>query len=373
MLKTLRASGVNGRFDVDCSFHRDVNVITGRNGSGKTTLLKLLWYLISGNLERICQEVTFRDIYLETSDFTIVLRSTKDDNVELTLVIGDNNISQSCSIEVFKDEPRWLRNANEKTAAARPSVFFPTFRRIEGGFSLGAPSRNRQWAGVTPYGVEPDRVFRSLSESLSILGHIFVCAISTDDIVRLLTDKYADISQKTNDAHSQLVRAIISEVEAQGGLGDRKNREVERALLNSALKAIENVRKLTTTFRSRQEELLSPFETLSGFIDAVFRDKGINITGGIDLGGNKYKVASDLLSAGEKQMLSFLVYNAFFDGVPIFIDEPEISLHVDWQRTLLPTLSKQGTKNQFIIATHSPFIYSRYEDKEIILESSRGE
>ena len=66
-------------------------------------------------------------------------------------------------------------------------------------------------------------------------------------------------------------------------------------------------------------------------------------------------------------MLSFLCYNAFSENTVIFIDEPELSLHVDWQRLLLPTLLEQETGNQFFIATHSPFIYAKYPDKEIPL------
>ena len=86
----------------------------------------------------------------------------------------------------------------------------------------------------------------------------------------------------------------------------------------------------------------------------------------------KEAISSDKLSAGEKQMLSFLCYNAFSDNMPIFIDEPELSLHVDWQRLLFPTLLKQGQKNQFFVATHSPFIYAKYPDKEFLLNDNRG-
>ena len=53
-------------------------------------------------------------------------------------------------------------------------------------------------------------------------------------------------------------------------------------------------------------------------------------------------------------MLSFLCYNAFYNNTPIFIDEPELSLHVDWQSLLLTTLLEQSTGNQFFVATHSP-------------------
>ena len=56
----------------------------------------------------------------------------------------------------------------------------------------------------------------------------------------------------------------------------------------------------------------------------------------------------------------------------MFIDEPELTLHLDWQRVLFPTLLKQKKQNQFIIATHSPFIYSKYPEKEIVISDDKG-
>jgi predicted ATPase len=104
----------------------------------------------------------------------------------------------------------------------------------------------------------------------------------------------------------------------------------------------------------------------------VFQYKGIRLADPVTLGEAREAIASDVLSSGEKQMLNFLCYNAFTTNSSIFIDEPEISLHVDWQRILFPILIKQSTGNQFIVATHSPFIYSKYSDKELLLSSDRG-
>ena len=56
-----------------------------------------------------------------------------------------------------------------------------------------------------------------------------------------------------------------------------------------------------------------------------------------------------------------------------FIDEPEISLHADWQRKFIPLLTDQSPTNQFFISTHSPFIYSLYTDKEIEISTDKGE
>ena len=109
----------------------------------------------------------------------------------------------------------------------------------------------------------------------------------------------------------------------------------------------------------------------------VFKDYGIRITENITLGHSTESISnaifSNKLSAGEKQMLSFLCYNAFSKDTSIFIDEPELSLHVDWQRRLFPTLLEQGQNNQFFAATHSPFIYTKYPDKEFLLDEDRGE
>ncbi|EDZ47000.1 conserved hypothetical protein [Rhodobacterales bacterium Y4I] len=72
-------------------------------------------------------------------------------------------------------------------------------------------------------------------------------------------------------------------------------------------------------------------------------------------------------------MLSFICYNAFYKNSVIFIDEPELSLHVDWQRQLFHILNGQESGNQFVFATHSPFIYGKYPDKEIAIGFDRGE
>ena len=111
---------------------------------------------------------------------------------------------------------------------------------------------------------------------------------------------------------------------------------------------------------------------LSELVIKVLHYKGVKLDD-FTIGESDGAIDSRLLSAGEQQMLSFLCYNAFYEDSIIFIDEPELSLHVDWQRRLFPNLMKQQSSNQFIVATHSPCIYSKYPDKEIILSEEKGE
>lgn len=77
------------------------------------------------------------------------------------------------------------------------------------------------------------------------------------------------------------------------------------------------------------------------------------------------------LSSGERQILSMVYFASWLsDQEVILIDEPEISLHVDWQRRLLPMLEKQLSGKQLIACTHSPIILRPYQEdsRELIPE-----
>ncbi len=68
----------------------------------------------------------------------------------------------------------------------------------------------------------------------------------------------------------------------------------------------------------------------------------------------------DALASGERQivvMLGFLSINRELDKEGVFIvDEPELSLHMKWQEIFVDSILEAGTKQQFILATHSPAI-----------------
>ena len=69
------------------------------------------------------------------------------------------------------------------------------------------------------------------------------------------------------------------------------------------------------------------------------------------------------LSSGERHLLTFLA-TILLTGEEkdfILIDEPEISLNVDWQRKILSTIAKLAPNSQIIIATHSPLVARGYK------------
>jgi len=366
MLKSFSVEGLNGKLGFSTNFQPDLNLITGRNGSGKTTVLKLLWYMISGNLERIPPEITFHTATLVTDNYSLTARAPTPDDQHFHFELSGPNLT-ACSVGMKPHERESyppLQELNNVISSPKlgGSVFFPTFRRIEGGFAMTrVPSEHYYYPSV---GV--DEAMARLSSMLTVDRHRLVASISTNDIVSLLTKEYADISDMVNQDHRALTREITSLIE-------------EGQQLTDAGDALASIKKLVGTHSEKQAAFLKPFTTLSNLIAIIFQHhKGIQVTERITLGealGSaeaSIAISSAALSAGEKQMLSFLAYNAFERSSVIFIDEPEISLHVDWQRLLFKTLLEQGTDNQFVVATHSPFIYSKYADKEILLSPDRG-
>jgi len=72
------------------------------------------------------------------------------------------------------------------------------------------------------------------------------------------------------------------------------------------------------------------------------------------------------LSSGEKQMLAILLTVLVEDGQPyvLFMDEPEVSLHIEWQKRLIELIMELNPQVQIILTTHSPaVIMSGWMDK----------
>ena len=64
------------------------------------------------------------------------------------------------------------------------------------------------------------------------------------------------------------------------------------------------------------------------------------------------------LSSGEKQMLVILLTVLVRDGshCVLFMDEPEASLHMDWQQKLIGMIRELNPNLQLILTTHSPAV-----------------
>lgn len=73
-----------------------------------------------------------------------------------------------------------------------------------------------------------------------------------------------------------------------------------------------------------------------------------------------------VMSSGERQLLTMLyAVNKMSGDSIVLIDEPELSLHIDWQEGLLQKMIEQLGSQQIIVCTHSPAIAADFEDRMI--------
>ena len=132
-------------------------------------------------------------------------------------------------------------------------------------------------------------------------------------------------------------------------------------------KHIENTEEKLKVFDDVYEQV----NLITSIINERFRFKEIKISkdNGIEAfdKDNGKKISLDSLSSGEQHEL-YLFSSLIFNDSPadiLFIDEPEISLHIEWQTSFVNDLLKikKLEKTQIIIATHSPAILGDHFDR----------
>lgn len=153
-----------------------------------------------------------------------------------------------------------------------------------------------------------------------------------------------------------------------------------------------NLRVNKTIYDSKKEFLilyLKVFERTLGFFDSTYSklklfidifNKRNEITKktmrctseGILIEANGSILSIHDLSSGEKNDLIMFYELIFGTGSIVFIDEPEISLHIEWQSDFLNQLIEICKENdvQAVVATHSPYIIYGHDelvaDKQVV-------
>ena len=141
----------------------------------------------------------------------------------------------------------------------------------------------------------------------------------------------------------------------------------EMSLNSYRLKATEG-QTISTHINKRLQRWVA---TVNGFFvttQKTFTIQGNNV---FFIRENGEKLLLEDLSAGEKQLLIILTHALIQDREPfiLLMDEPEISLDIDWQYKLIHTIRKFNPRCQLFIATHSPGIFGDgWNDKLVFME-----
>ncbi len=122
------------------------------------------------------------------------------------------------------------------------------------------------------------------------------------------------------------------------------------------------------------DDIRSKIDLFKELISKRFIDKTLHIdleSGFKITSRNGSDVPLDKLSSGEQHQL-ILIFDLLFEVTRnslILIDEPELSLHVAWQKAFIESLSRIISLNAFdvILATHSPAIVAMHFDLAVEL------
>lgn len=181
-----------------------------------------------------------------------------------------------------------------------------------------------------------------------------------------------DIDDNTSSAHytDYIGNRLAEEVSKAKEIGTREQSEAQRRVLKLYAEMLER----------RNQERTDAFNKVKNFEDSVnlFLDgKTLHVSDrwpnnsrrlreSIYIkteNGRNYPLTS--LSSGERQVLTMLFSATRMSTMApgaFLIDEPELSLHIDWQRIILGTLSSQAVNRQIIACTHSPEVGADHAD-----------
>lgn len=426
----LKFKSLFGRFNYDFNFNDDVTIITGPNGYGKSTILRTIDAIskgingISYFLNLNFEEMQFSN--LKTGDKIIIKKTDEKlyiNGYELNLEffrqimlyirryareIDYNKVYDKRRDQRYTLEEYILNNFSENDFNSRnDEIFF----NMDFRYSF---SKKFKDADI----MKNLKAVQEIKERKEIVGDIYYIKeqrlIITDEerkkeedeiefikqlpgkfkkIITEVSNNYSAISNKLDSSYPDRLfstRVGITEEEYEKEI-DKMNEKLEKIKKfeiseiqlskNLGFKE-EHSKALKIYFDDFQqkykvyEQFISQLELFTNIINGRLNFKKIKISrdnGIIVIDDNDEEIELRKLSSGEQQEI-VLFYKLIFDveeNILLLIDEPEISLHILWQKKFMDDLLNiiNHKKIKVIVATHSPQIISNHLDKQIDLGS----
>jgi ABC-type cobalamin/Fe3+-siderophores transport system ATPase subunit len=365
--------GLAGRQDIYArTLNADVNVFFGPNGSGKTTLLKILHSALSGDTD-ILKGIPFKRASVRIHSYAHAGVYTRTFDPTQFTVETKSRIARFAA--GGEPKPRW------QTEPPLPEGYGD-------GFFCNYLPITRMYSNLKT-GTEASSYLWSVA---SVLSDEQLEQAFANQIERLWTNYQSDISQSIKkDQETGLARILQSvlappqERHTPAPLSPHMAFELVRNFLERQPEyfhfdlsesefavrfdrepQLQNIVGHIEEIERSISEAMAPRRQLQNLLDRMMLNKKIELTEKeviFRVGERKLKLPQ--LSSGEKQiLLIFLTALNSYAG-PFIIDEPELSLHVDWQKTLLFTLRLLNPQMQILTATHSPEIMADLPDENV--------
>jgi predicted ATPase len=188
------------------------------------------------------------------------------------------------------------------------------------------------------------------------------------DIIRSLD---SNISQTLSEGES-VMRETLSALAGMGGgsLLDLQLYNLQRKYLDYQVNIGNRIiAELQKGNMDAAQHLSEPKKRFQDIVDDLFKETGKQIVrteNEIRFSQIGETLLPYKLSSGEKQILVILLTVLVEDQQPyvLLMDEPEVSLHIEWQKQLIDLILELNPNVQIILTTHSPaVIMSGWMDK----------
>ncbi|RKZ53202.1 MAG: hypothetical protein DRR16_03875 [Candidatus Parabeggiatoa sp. nov. 3] len=324
-IEKIDIEGLWGKYHIEWHLNPDVNILAGINGSGKSTVLNIIAGVLRGGnfvgeVDNWIDEVkmSFNDNkMLSFSSNRKTIQNLGEGNTPLNL------INNSLGTEIENQE--------------NDSVKFELIQSEQNSNELVLKSSQFRFDG-----------FENIHEEV-ISDVIKIHRISTFEQpikTQSVTQKHALPEKIKTDLDIQIFELQRAYLSYQINLGKR----VEQIFSEGVPIDIKTKRHEIYGKKERFTQTLNQFFAQTG--KTVESDKSNELV----FCQNDKKLTPYQLSSGEKQLLLILLSALIQDNEPyiLIMDEPEISLHIDWQEQLIEVIRSLNENVQVILATHSP-------------------
>lgn len=336
--------------------------------------------------ESLCQE------------FQFLMGNEKNNNNVFTIIVGKNGVGKSRLLNDIINT--YLNNKKEyinsefptKIIAVSTSVFdrFPLLNRPR----TSASSSNHFYVynGVrSQFGSGVMKLINSVGGALinNFLNSVDADRKNTAQIFNFLDfkDEFSlafrihhhrikHIMEHLNESNDEVIKIggivelVWSRKEAKEIL-DSLEKVSDYFLFSDILEKKNDIRWILDFDNSKKTCTINDIEVEDFIINQLLKLVNLNIISVFDVNILKKKIGSVSLkraSSGEQCMFStlFSIAGSIKDGALVVIDEPEISLHPEWQEKYIEIISEVFSHYQgchFIIASHSPQIISHLKSK----------